>query len=71
LDFQKAINNFVAKMCELHQYELSVDDWQSIALVTGWLKAFQSATTQMSMSKCPMLSSAHAIFQGLKESTSG
>ncbi|KAG2132135.1 uncharacterized protein EDB93DRAFT_928857 [Suillus bovinus] len=34
----------------------------------GWLKAFRSATTQMSTTKRPMLSSAHAIFRGLEES---
>jgi hypothetical protein len=68
LDFRKAINDFVAKMRELHQYELSDDDWQSIKLVTGRLKAFRSAATQMSTTKRPMLSLAHAIFQGLEES---
>jgi hypothetical protein len=68
LDYQNAINDFVAKTRELQQYELSDDDWQAIELVTGWLKAFRSATTQMSTTKHPMLSSAHAIFQGLEES---
>jgi hypothetical protein len=62
LDFQKAINDFVVNTHELRQYKLSDDDWQSIELVTGWLKAFRSATTQMLMTKHPMLSSAHAIF---------
>ncbi|KAG1793678.1 uncharacterized protein HD556DRAFT_1217669, partial [Suillus plorans] len=33
-----------------------------------WLKAFRSATTQMSTTKRPMLSTAHAIFRGLQES---
>jgi hypothetical protein len=32
------------------------------------LKSFHPATTQMSTTKCPMLSSAHAIFHGLQES---
>jgi len=68
LDFRQAINDFVAKTCELRQYELSDDDWQAIELVTRWLKAFRSATTQMSTTKQPMLSSAHAIFRGLQES---
>ncbi|KAG2335447.1 hypothetical protein BDR05DRAFT_842763, partial [Suillus weaverae] len=65
---RKSINDFVAKTRELRKYELSDDDWQSIELVTGWLKAFRSATTQMSTTKRPMLSSAHAIFRGLEES---
>lgn len=67
LDFRKSSNNFVVETRELCKYELSDDNWQSIELVTGWLKAFRSATTQMSMTKHPMLSSAHAIFQGLEE----
>jgi hypothetical protein len=61
LDSQNTINDFVAKTHELQQYELSDNDRQAIKLVTGWLKAFWSAT------KCPMLSSAHAIFRGLEE----
>ena len=35
--------------------------------VAGWLKAFQLATTQMSMTKQSMLSTAHAIFRGLQD----
>jgi hypothetical protein len=69
LDFRQAINDFVAKTRELRQYELSDADWVVIELVTKWLKAFCSATIQMSMTKCPtMLSSAHAIFRGLQDS---
>lgn len=68
LDFRQAINDFVAKTRELRQYELSDADWVAIELVTKWLKAFRSATIQMSTTKRPMLSSAHAIFRGLQDS---
>ncbi|KAG2078425.1 hypothetical protein BDR04DRAFT_1086741 [Suillus decipiens] len=68
LDFCQAIDDFVAKTCDLRPYELSDADWAGIELVTKWLKAFRSATTQMSTTKCPMLSTTHAIFRGLQES---
>ena len=35
--------------------------------MAGWLKSFRSATTQMSTTKQPMLSTAHAIFRGLQD----
>jgi hypothetical protein len=35
--------------------------------VASWLKAFRSATTEMSRTKEPMLSTVHAIFRGLQE----
>ena len=38
-----------------------------ITQVAGWLKAFRSATTQMSTTKQSMLSTAHAIFCGLQD----
>jgi hypothetical protein len=38
-----------------------------IAQVVDWLGAFRSATTQMLMSKQPMLSTTHTIFRGLQE----
>lgn len=38
-----------------------------IIQVTEWLGAFRSATTQMSTSKEPMLSSTLAIFRGLQD----
>ena len=56
------IDNCVAKNCNLHTYELSTADWDTITLVTQWLKSFKSATTQMSATKSSMLSSTHAIF---------
>ncbi|KIM78646.1 hypothetical protein PILCRDRAFT_55234, partial [Piloderma croceum F 1598] len=67
LDYRDVIDNFVAKNRELRSLKLSTADWDAIALVTKWLKSFQSATTQMSTTKCSMLSSTHAIFRGLQE----
>lgn len=58
----------MARNRDLRPYELSEHDWSAIQLVTSWLKAFRSATTQMSMSKHPTLSFTHAIFHGLQES---
>ena len=36
-------------------------------MVTSWLKSFRAATTQMSTTKVPMLSTTHAIFHGLHD----
>ena len=58
----------MAKTRDLRAFELTASDWESIILVTGWLKAFLSATTQMSTTKCATLSFTHAIFRGLQES---
>jgi hypothetical protein len=68
LDYRKVIDDFVAKTRELRQYELTAEDWSAIQIVCGWLKAFRSATTQMSTTKQSMLSSTQAIFRGLQES---
>ncbi|KAG2081426.1 hypothetical protein BD769DRAFT_1684020 [Suillus cothurnatus] len=65
LDFCQAIDDFIAKPHDFRQYELSDADWARIELVTQWLKSFCSATAQVSTTKHPMLSSAHAIFHGL------
>jgi hypothetical protein len=68
LDYRTVLDDFVAKNRELRKYELLDEDWEAIALVAQWLKAFRSATTQMSTTKRPMLSSTHAIFRGLQDS---
>lgn len=68
MDYRTVLDDFVAKNRELRKYELQDDDWEAIALVAHWLKSFRSATTQMSTTKRPMLSSTHAIFQGLQDS---
>jgi hypothetical protein len=45
------IDSYVARDRDLRAYELSPEDWTAIRLVTRWLKAFRSATTQMSATK--------------------
>ncbi|KAF8222280.1 hypothetical protein L208DRAFT_1524605, partial [Tricholoma matsutake] len=67
LEFQEEIDNFVGRHCDLCALELAEDEWVVVAQVADWLKAFRSATTQMSTSKQPMLSTMHAIFRGLQE----
>jgi hypothetical protein len=68
LDHRNIIDDFVAKNKDLRKFEMHADDWDAIALVAQWLKSFRSATTQMSTTKRPMLSSTHAIYRGLQES---
>ena len=68
LNYHKVINDFVAKTKDLRKFELMLEDWSTIELVCRWLKAFHSATTQMSTTKRSMLSSTQAIFRGLQES---
>jgi hypothetical protein len=67
LKHHRNINEFVDRHCDLCSLELSTGKWEAIASVSSWLMAFQSATTQMSTTKGPMLSSTHAIFCGLQE----
>jgi len=69
LQYESEINNFVT-LCanrDLHDLELSEDEWSLIRLVAGWLEKFWDATTQMSAVCQPMLSHMHAIFCGLQE----
>jgi hypothetical protein len=68
LDYREAIDSFVAKTRDLRAFELAPSDWDAVILVTGWLKSFRSATTQMSTTKRATLSFTHAIFRGLQES---
>jgi len=67
LDFAKEINDFVGRHRDLRALELNAADWSAIRLITGWLKAFHSATTDMSKMKEPMLSTVHAIFRSLQD----
>jgi hypothetical protein len=67
LDYQETINSYVSCNKEIHPFELSNADWESIKIVTLWLKSFRVATTEMSAMKTPMLSIMHAIFQGLQD----
>ena len=67
LDYQETINSYVTQNKEVHAFELSNADWESIKMVTSWLKSFRVATTEMSAMKTPMLSTTHAIFRGLQD----
>lgn len=67
LDYRDTIDSFVSRHKDLHTLELSNTDWESLKLVTSWLKSFRSATTEMSATKVPMVSTTHAIFRGLQE----
>jgi len=70
LNFSNEIDDFVARHCDLQALELDTNDWAAISQVAGWLKAFHSATTDMSKTKEPMLSTVHAIFWGLQDHVS-
>ena len=67
LDFMTEIDEFIFQNEDLTNLVLTEAEWASIIQVAGWLKAFRSATTQMSTTKQPMLSTAHAIFRGLQD----
>jgi hypothetical protein len=67
LDLVKDIDDFVGRHRDLRALELDTDDWEAIAQVSAWLNAFRSATTQMSKTKVPMLSTVHAVFCGLQD----
>jgi len=67
LDYHNTIDSFVSRNKDLHTFKLSDSDWESIMLVTSWLKSFWSVTTEMSATKIPMLSMTHAIFRGLQD----
>ncbi len=41
--------------------------WASIELICQWLRMFRAATTQMSTTSQPMISTTHAIFRGLQD----
>ena len=66
LDNRESIETFVLCYKDIRPFELDEDEWSAIVLVTNWLKSFRSATTQMSATKTPMLSTTHAIFCGLQ-----
>jgi hypothetical protein len=66
LDNRESIDSFVLRYKDIRHFELSDNEWEAITLVTSWLKSFRSATTQMSATKTPMLSTMHAIFRGLQ-----
>jgi hypothetical protein len=66
LKYQTSVNAFVESHRDLDGLELSRRDWDGIAMVSDWLLNFRSATSQMSMTSKPMLSSTHSTFCGLQ-----
>ncbi|KAJ6540058.1 hypothetical protein DFH09DRAFT_849078, partial [Mycena vulgaris] len=47
-------------------HTLTATEWAALKQVTDWLKAYRYATTRMSATKQPMLSSTHAVFRWLQ-----
>ncbi|KAI5894586.1 uncharacterized protein SCHCODRAFT_02473201, partial [Schizophyllum commune H4-8] len=66
LHYKAAINSYVHRFHELAHLQLTESDWKAIEMVTGWLKAFREATTDMSTTSRPMLSSVHCTFRTLQ-----
>ena len=56
LDYRTVVNSFSRVHQDLWSYSLSSQEWEAIELVTTWLKSFRAATTQMSATRTPMLS---------------
>lgn len=67
IEYRAVVDSYVSRNRELHSCEMSASDWDNVSMVTGWLKTFRSATTEMSTSKKPMLSTTHAVFRGLQD----
>ncbi|HEV7737915.1 MAG TPA: hypothetical protein VGO47_11160, partial [Chlamydiales bacterium] len=67
LNYQGEIDTYVAKYKDLRPYELTAEDWTTIELATSWMKAFRSATTQMSATKHTTYASIHAVRKGLQD----
>jgi hypothetical protein len=67
LDYRQTIDSYASRSRDLHPFSLSEEEWASISMVSSWLKSFRSATTQMSATKIPMLSTTLAIFRGLQD----
>ncbi|KAK0238776.1 hypothetical protein EDD85DRAFT_950996 [Armillaria nabsnona] len=67
LDYRDVVNEFVSSIHDFQDEELiTSEDWDPIELVTSWLKAFHVATTAMSTTQHPILSTTHTIFCGLQ-----
>lgn len=67
MDYLGAVDTFTWTVKELRPYALNEEDWDAIVMVTDWLKQFRLATTEMSTTKTPMLSTTHATFRGLQQ----
>jgi hypothetical protein len=67
IQFRTAITGYVTNEPELRECKLSIAELDALILVTGWLKYFCSATTQISSTRQLMLSTTHTIFCGLQQ----
>ncbi|KZV63207.1 hypothetical protein PENSPDRAFT_590276, partial [Peniophora sp. CONT] len=67
LDYKGVVNNYVDAHDELAHLHMTKADWDAISTITRWLAAFRTATTAMSATKRPMLSSVHATFRDLQD----
>ncbi|KAF7370018.1 Transposase-like protein [Mycena sanguinolenta] len=67
LDFRKPILDYMSDYEDLTEHSLSPTEWAALTQVTGWLKSYRYATTKMSTTKHPMLSTTHAIFRWLQD----
>ncbi|KAJ7104654.1 hypothetical protein C8R44DRAFT_640090, partial [Mycena epipterygia] len=65
--FRKPILNYVTENEDLAEHSLSPTEWAALTQVTKWLKSYRYATTKMSTTKQPMLSTTHAIFRWLQD----
>ncbi|KAJ7780449.1 hypothetical protein B0H14DRAFT_2401076, partial [Mycena olivaceomarginata] len=52
---------------DLHNPEISVQDWAAIETITDWLHTFSLTTSEMSRTSRPMLSFTHSTFRGLQK----
>ncbi|KAJ7720013.1 hypothetical protein B0H16DRAFT_1605283 [Mycena metata] len=66
LDFRKPILNYVNENEDLAAYALLPTEWVALKQVSDWLKVYRYATTKMSTTKQPMLSTTHAVFRWLQ-----
>jgi hypothetical protein len=67
LDFRKPILNYVNENEDLAEYALTPSEWTALKQVSDWLKSYRYATTKMSTTKQPMLSTTHAVFRWLQD----
>ncbi|KAK6984038.1 ribonuclease H-like domain-containing protein [Favolaschia claudopus] len=67
ITYRDAIGRFINNNSDLHSSELTVQDWTAIETVADWLQTFRAATTEMSRTSRPMLSSTHSTFRGLQK----
>lgn len=65
--FEKAIQHFASSHRDLRDFELTDSDWRNINQIAEWLTIFVAATTEMSATKSPMISTTHAVFRGLQD----